>query len=340
MTWWEEFRTRHLFSPNAISVLRGVFALMLPAFLLNHNPALHVTAFLVFLFAAVTDYLDGVYARSYNLVSNSGKIIDPSMDKLLILVPLGAFAYMEIISIWWVVPVFIREIVITFLRIAWMFEGRAVGAEKLGKFKFAAQVLAVAAIFIFYLAIDFPILNRHIVVYRNLMMFFLMLAVFLTVISGLTFVYSQRKNFLGPEFAKFTSALGVGLIPYMPGTWGSLVGLIFAVSVNFNHWLYFGIFVALVIIGKLAVARIDLSVTKDPSFVVIDETCGMMLAFFMVPLHFYSLVVGFVLFRVFDVIKPYPIRKLESLPHYWGILCDDLGAGFYTWLILQLVFNS
>ncbi|MBI3314161.1 MAG: CDP-diacylglycerol--glycerol-3-phosphate 3-phosphatidyltransferase [Candidatus Omnitrophica bacterium] len=338
MTWWEKSNYRHLYSPNAVSVSRGVFALLLPSLLLNPHPFWHAVAFFVFLFAAVTDYLDGVYARNYNLVSKFGKIIDPSMDKVLILVPLATFAYMDTISVWWVVPIFIREIIITFCRIAWMFEDKAVGAEKLGKFKFGAQVLAVAFTFLFYLAIDFSFLNPWVVIYRNLMMISLFAALVLTVISGLTFMISQRANFRSGEFARFTSAAGVGMIPYMPGTWGSLLGLIVAVFVQFNLFLYVAVFALLILIGWWAVSKLDLSADKDPFFVVMDEVCGIMVALFMIPTHFYSLLVGFVLFRLFDVFKPYPIRKLEALPGYWGILCDDLGAGVYTWIILQILF--
>jgi hypothetical protein len=129
-----------------------------------------------------------------------GKIIDPSMDKVLILVPLGTFAYRDTISVWWVVPIFIREILITFFRIAWMFEGKAIGAEKLGKVKFGAQVFAVAFIFLFYLSIDFSFLNASVVIARRLMLFSLISAVALTVISGFSFIYSQRENFRSPEF--------------------------------------------------------------------------------------------------------------------------------------------
>ena len=75
---------------------------------------------------------------------------------------------------------------------------------------------------------------------------------------------------------------------------------------------------------------------KDPGFVVIDEVAGQLIALIGVPLHWKYLVAGFILFRVFDIIKPFPLRRLESLPEGTGIMMDDVGAGLYALLLLQI----
>ena len=70
---------------------------------------------------------------------------------------------------------------------------------------------------------------------------------------------------------------------------------------------------------------------------VIDEVAGQLLTFLFLPVNPFNLISGFVLFRIFDIWKPYPIRKLESLKHGVGIMADDLLAGVYGNLILQLI---
>jgi phosphatidylglycerophosphatase A len=75
---------------------------------------------------------------------------------------------------------------------------------------------------------------------------------------------------------------------------------------------------------------------KDPGFVVIDEVAGQMIALIAVPLHWKYMLAGFILFRSFDIVKPFPLRRLEALPGGTGIMMDDVGAGLYALALLQL----
>ena len=75
---------------------------------------------------------------------------------------------------------------------------------------------------------------------------------------------------------------------------------------------------------------------KDPGFVVIDEVAGQMIALIGVPVHWKYLVAGFILFRSFDILKPFPLRRLESLPGGTGIMMDDVGAGLYALALIQI----
>lgn len=75
---------------------------------------------------------------------------------------------------------------------------------------------------------------------------------------------------------------------------------------------------------------------KDPGFVVIDEVAGQMIALIGVPLDWKYLLAGFILFRSFDIVKPFPLRRLERLPGGTGIMMDDAGAGLYALVLLQL----
>jgi phosphatidylglycerophosphatase A len=78
---------------------------------------------------------------------------------------------------------------------------------------------------------------------------------------------------------------------------------------------------------------------SDPRFVVIDEVAGQLIALIAAPLQWKSLLVGFILFRAFDILKPPPLRLLERLPEGTGIVVDDLGAGLYALAVMQLFLH-
>ena len=149
-----------------------------------------------------------------------------------------------------------------------------------------------------------------------------------------------------------TSCFGLGRLPIAPGTWGSLpVAIIFGLMCQF-HLSDLSISIvmaALVLAGsvicvKFAPAAIAATGKNDPGEVVADELAGQAVTFWAV--LFLSLdtlstgqicitaVLGFLLFRLFDIAKPWPIHKLEKLPKGWGILADDLLAGVYAGIVL------
>ena len=149
-----------------------------------------------------------------------------------------------------------------------------------------------------------------------------------------------------------TSCFGLGRLPVAPGTWGSLpVMIIFGLMCQF-HLSEFSISIVMaalalagsVVCVKFAPAAIAATGNNDPSEVVADELAGQAVTFLAV--MFLSLdtlstgqicitaVFGFLLFRLFDIAKPWPIHKLEKLPKGWGILADDLLAGVYAGIVL------
>ncbi len=135
----------------------------------------------------------------------------------------------------------------------------------------------------------------------------------------------------------------VGLIPGVRGTYGSIEAtllfyLVFRMSHQILPQLHLSAVGLIAFIGILASARVasDLN-DEDPSVVVIDEIAGQLLSFLFLPVNGVNLIVGTLLFRVFDIWKPYPIRKLEQLKNGVGIMADDLLAGVYANLVLQLI---
>jgi phosphatidylglycerophosphatase A len=132
-----------------------------------------------------------------------------------------------------------------------------------------------------------------------------------------------------------------GYFPVGPGTAGSLAAVLIAI---FFHHLGFPAWSFAVLAAALFFPAVWASTVtardrklKDPGFVVVDEVIGQWIALAAAP-HFYwkSALAGFLLFRLFDMWKPYPIRRLESLPDGWGIIADDVLAGVYAALVLWL----
>ena len=160
-------------------------------------------------------------------------------------------------------------------------------------------------------------------------------------------------NLLKPSHI-FATLFGVGLLPFAPGTWGSLFGLIFFFYTNIylsiNAQLFYILLLAIILFAILVCyfATKDLvDEEKDQKSIVIDELAGVWIAFIpvsgivmMQDFLTYS-VFAFLLFRVFDIWKPYPIGYIDKkIKNYLGVVLDDLVAGLYAaitiWLILIL----
>ena len=120
----------------------------------------------------------------------------------------------------------------------------------------------------------------------------------------------------------------IGYLPFAPGTWASMLAciLLYLLPGILNHPAPV---IALIVAAILCINRLQLP-EKDPSYVVIDELAGMCVAMVGHPLGFLSLLKGLVLFRIFDILKPFPVRQSEALPKGYGIVVDDVLAGVYA----------
>jgi phosphatidylglycerophosphatase A len=98
--------------------------------------------------------------------------------------------------------------------------------------------------------------------------------------------------------------------------------------------------VFVILIGIPAATRVARAhANKDPQFVVIDEVAGQLIALIAAPLSWKTFAAGFILFRIFDILKPPPVRQLEKLPEGVGIVLDDVAAGLYALLVMQLLLH-
>ncbi len=130
---------------------------------------------------------------------------------------------------------------------------------------------------------------------------------------------------------------GCGYSPKAPGTAGSLAAIVMAIALHQLAPWHFAVLAALIFIpGTCAAGVVAVhSGRKDPQFVVVDEVIGQWIALAGAStFNWKSYLAAFALFRFFDILKPPPVRQLESLPGGWGINLDDVMAGVYGALVL------
>jgi len=128
-----------------------------------------------------------------------------------------------------------------------------------------------------------------------------------------------------------------GRFPVAPGTAGTVVGVLLYLALkDLAPTWYLSVCLLIFFIGTWAAGRAEkLLGCTDCSSIVIDEIAGYLVALFMAPASWGFIVAGFILFRVFDIAKPWPLKRLQDLHGGPGVMLDDIGAGIYTNILLQ-----
>ena len=177
--------------PNKLAILRIILVIPFVIFLslalefseiIGISIMLRIFATIIFVGAAITDYYDGKIARKYNMITNLGKLLDPLADKILVISALVTLAKFNQISLWFVIIIIFRELLITGLRSIVAAEGAVIAAENLGKWKTATQMVALTLIIL----IPFSFIVNNIL---------LIIPLILTVVSGVEYVV-KCKNIL------------------------------------------------------------------------------------------------------------------------------------------------
>jgi phosphatidylglycerophosphatase A len=151
----------------------------------------------------------------------------------------------------------------------------------------------------------------------------------------------------GPVFATLIATFfGIGRLQPGPGTWASVATTLlwslacWKIAPQQRLGLGIAAAVAVTIVGIPVATRVArASSLKDPQFVVIDEVAGQLVALLGVPFGWRSFLASLILFRVFDILKPPPVRQLEKLPEGTGIMLDDVGAGLYALGFVHLLLH-
>lgn len=178
-----------------------------------------------------------------------------------------------------------------------------------------------------------------------------------------TKVERRKAEGIKDYFALAFTTWGVGYLPLAPGTWGSMVGVAIYIGflgirdhfvvgerilvANIFHFSIHAIFLVFVLVlfwlGTWASGRsIELLGNSDPSEAVVDEVLGQLVTFVLFPfwISWPFVIAGFLLFRLFDIWKPYPINDLQVLPGGLGICGDDIVAGVYAGICLTVIYSA
>ena len=131
-----------------------------------------------------------------------------------------------------------------------------------------------------------------------------------------------------------------GYLPFIPGTFASMVGIFLYYLIKDSIFIYTLFTLIFIILGFLITGKAEkIFNKKDARCIVIDEIAGMLVALMFIPYSLKLVIMGFVLFRILDALKPYPAGRLQELKGSIGIIADDILAGLYTNIILQLVLR-
>lgn len=134
------------------------------------------------------------------------------------------------------------------------------------------------------------------------------------------------------------SGLYSGFIPYAPGTMGSLVALLIYLIPGFeNPIILSGFILVFLLWGKLIADKFEMVYGKDPKQCVIDEFVGMWISLLFIPKTVSFIVIAFVIWRLFDISKPFPANRLEKIKGGWGIMLDDVMSGIYTFFVMHII---
>jgi CDP-diacylglycerol--glycerol-3-phosphate 3-phosphatidyltransferase len=183
---------------NKLTMLRILLTFIFMFFLFCHGLWAKVLSFAIFIFAALSDFLDGMIAHKKNMVTDFGKLMDPIADKILVLAAFAAFVQMQLIDAWMFVIIVSREILITSLRLFALNKGKVLSATRAGKHKTLSQMLVVFSILGFVVAKE--VMKTYFTwnpdwekIFRHGIYFLMLLTVGLTLYSGLSYLWENRK---------------------------------------------------------------------------------------------------------------------------------------------------
>ncbi|HEY1677276.1 MAG TPA: phosphatidylglycerophosphatase A [Candidatus Sulfotelmatobacter sp.] len=145
---------------------------------------------------------------------------------------------------------------------------------------------------------------------------------------------------------RIATFFGIGRLRPGPGTWGSAATVLLwalighALAPGLRTPSAIGLAAIVIFIGIPAATLVARAyAAKDPQFIVIDEVAGQLIALISVPFSWKTFFAAFILFRAFDIVKPPPVRQLEKLPEGFGIVLDDVAAGIYALVVMQLLLR-
>jgi CDP-diacylglycerol--glycerol-3-phosphate 3-phosphatidyltransferase len=183
---------------NKLTMLRILLTFVFMFFLFCHGLWAKVASLLIFIFAALSDLFDGMIAQRRNMVTDFGRLMDPIADKILVLAAFAAFVQMQLIEAWMFVIIISREILITSLRLFALNKGKVLSTTRAGKHKTLSQMSVIFVILIFIVSkeamLTYSTWNPDWEkLFRQGIYILMLLTVGLTLYSGLSYLWENRK---------------------------------------------------------------------------------------------------------------------------------------------------
>jgi CDP-diacylglycerol--glycerol-3-phosphate 3-phosphatidyltransferase len=183
---------------NKLTVSRIILTFVFMFFLFCHSWWAKVLSLVIFIFAALSDFFDGMIAHKKNMVTDFGRLMDPIADKILVIAAFSAFVQMQLIEAWMFVIIISREIIITSLRLFALNKGRVLSATKAGKHKTVSQMAVI------FLILGFIVLKETRLAFftwdpawegffRKSIYLLMLVTVGFTLYSGLSYLWENRK---------------------------------------------------------------------------------------------------------------------------------------------------
>jgi CDP-diacylglycerol--glycerol-3-phosphate 3-phosphatidyltransferase len=351
--------------PNQMTLARILLTPVFVLFLLSDSLALHQWSLVILILAAVTDWYDGWLARRWGYVSRWGTFFDPLADKVVTSGALLAYAYLGLVQYWMVWIIVIRDAVITLARSYAEYKGNPIDTSKLAKTKTFAQFVVIYYILILFVGQNTPAIESQFgwiirILFNYTVVYSLMLIITgITLWTGIVYFYDNWKilrelfdfmikvpnpNGGDPTVTPslwtklFASAFFSGYAPIASGTVGSAVAVAIYCIPGFSRLPIIGsVIIATIVLGIWTSGIMEKRYGHDPAEVTIDEVAGMWISLLLLPKSIPIVIVGFFLFRFFDIVKPYPARRFDEMQGGFGIMMDDVICGIYANLVLQVL---
>lgn len=358
--------------PNILTFFRIILVPFFIYSLFGKSVFSGLAALLVFIIASISDYFDGYFARKWNIHTRLGEFIDPFADKIL---TGGAFVSFVILRDFYipyllVALILLREIIVTFFRLIALKKKKPIKTEYSGKVKTAFQMFTVICVLVIlfikkiFLSIRPGLINKEdIYIWTDIAgtraggaiyyapLILISISAFIALFSMVQYISKNReiiftlskKSGIDLVVKFFSTGFFIGYIPAASGTFGALIGAVFWILLS-KYMFYYAVTVFFVALGIVisGYAENKIFFEKDSSRIVIDEIAGMLIALlsFQFSLSLSGilyLVSGFLLFRIFDIIKPPPIRNVQKYRAGIGIMLDDIIAAIFTNGLLQVL---
>ncbi len=183
---------------NRLTMLRIVLTFVFMFFLFVHGFWAKVFALVVFIIAAISDYLDGMIAKKKNMITDFGRLMDPIADKILVLAAFATFVQLQLIEAWMFVIIISRELLITSLRLFALNKGKVLSAARAGKHKTVSQMSVIFVILLFIVAketmLTYFIWNPEWEkMFRTVIYSLMLVTVGFTLYSGVSYLWENRK---------------------------------------------------------------------------------------------------------------------------------------------------